>query len=90
MDLTRCVLLSLTPQEYADEWFNYEFARAKSMSGAMKNLLAFFNEYFSDYLNIGTAADRTEESQSEEFFGVSLPFKLMLPERQPLLSAVEY
>ena len=54
------------------------------MPGAIKNLLAFFNEYFSDYFRID---DKTAEYKS---VGVSLPFKLMLNKRQPLLNAVEY
>ena len=56
------------------------------MSGALKNLLAYFNEYFSDYL----ISDQEDEAPASTGVCVSLPFKLMLPQMQPLLSPVEY
>ena len=83
-DMTRSMVYSLTPEEYHNQWFSFDFKKVKSMPGAIKNLLAFFNEYFSDYFRID---DKTAEYKS---VGVSLPFKLMLNKRQPLLNAVEY
>ena len=48
-DLTRAMVLSLTPLEYHHEWFDFDFKQVKSMPGTIKNLLEFFKEYFGDY-----------------------------------------
>ena len=92
MDLTRAVLLSLIPDEYFYQWINFDFSHVKSMPGAIKNLLAWFNEYFTDYFDVEKSQHEKVEDP-EEVYGktiISLPFKLMLPSRQPLLSSVEY
>ena len=83
-DLTRAVLLSLIPAEYHLQWLEFDFDTVKQMSGAIKNLLAFFKEYFADYF------DSTGEGQLKlGQVSLSLPHKLLLSKRQPLLSDVE-
>ena len=53
--MTRGVLLSLIPEEYHAQWIDYDFTKVKSMAGAVKSLLAFFNEYFADYFDVDKA-----------------------------------
>ena len=53
-DLTRAMVLSLTPIEY-HAWFDFDFRQVKSMPGAMKNLLELFKEYFCDYLQVDSS-----------------------------------
>jgi len=60
------------------------------MPGAVKNLLAFFQEYFADYFDVNSDSQETEEAKSKGGVSISLPLKLMMPSKQPLLSAVEY
>ena len=83
LDETKERVLSLTPEEYASQWFSFDFRKVKSMAGAMKNLLAFFLDYFSDYLRADESLlldlESDERDNSHQHLGVSLPYKMMLP-----------
>ena len=67
------------------------------MAGAIKIIVACFKEYFGDYLNTSLYSTDNESSMESnvsrvpfDYQGVSLPYKMMLTHKQPLLSIVEF
>ena len=53
------------------------------MAGAIKNLLAWFNEYFTDYFDVEKPEQEKAEDAEEQATktSISLPLKLMLPNK---------